>query len=159
MSDGAPPRVVEPRGDVAIVDAGDLQDAEVEYCPDVIESHADGARVAPMSGGQRMLAIDERSVNTAVPTDLDAPLMTRVQKLLWRQDLAAGRATASFLPRGEASLTLWERVMGVKLPDPRVHGGVTHTAEVSMRMRKRTWQYMSSWIRCDQTLHSVWDPL
>ena len=112
-----------------------------------------------MSGGQRMLAIDERSVNAAAPTDLDAPLMTRVQRLLRRQDLAAGRATASFLPRGEASLTSWERIMGAKLPDPRVHGGVTHTAEVSMRMRKRTWQYMSSWIRCDQTLHSIWDPL
>ena len=56
-------------------------------------------------------------------------------------------------------MSLWERMMGGKLPDPRVHGGVTHCAEVAMRLRKRTWQYMSSQIRCDQTLHSVWDPL
>ena len=82
-----------------------------------------------------------------------------VQAALERADLEQGRSSMAYLPYRVEEVPEWRHVMGSYLADAGTQGGTTHTAELSRRERKRIYSYMSSAVRGDMTLTSIWAPL
>ena len=109
-------------------------DLVTTYCPDVIRPAVQLHRGAT----QEEMEIDARI--RALDVERGTPRMRR-------------------LPYIEARVDVWEVIAGTKAADSRLHWGTVHAAEMRRRERKRLYAYLSSKVRGDHTLLSVYAPL
>ena len=120
-------------GREAAAEAKEL-DLVTTYCPDVIRPAVQLHRGAT----QEEMEIDARI--RALDVERGTPRMRR-------------------LPYIEARVDVWEVIAGTKAADSRLHWGTVHAAEMRRRERKRLYAYLSSKVRGDHSLLSVYAPL
>ena len=109
-------------------------DEVTTYCPEVICAESS----LPSSASREECEIDRR---------------------LRALDVQRGAERMRRLPYVTETVDKWERIAGAKTWDAARTGGATHVAELRRRQRKQTYIYLSSLVRGDHSLLSVWDPL
>ena len=82
-----------------------------------------------------------------------------VDRRIRQFDLIRGAERMSRLPYEVACESKWVALAAPAYADPGTCSGVTHAAELRRRERKRMYAYLSSAVRGDTTLLSIWDPL